>query len=30
VEFSDEEMEKLTSMTFGEFTQEANRRAAGK
>lgn len=30
VEFSDEEMEKLTAMTFGEFAQEANRRATGK
>ncbi|UED86255.1 acyl carrier protein [Streptomyces profundus] len=29
VEFSDEEMEKLAGMTFGEFTEEAKRRAAG-
>ncbi|MFJ5264899.1 acyl carrier protein [Streptomyces sp. NPDC088387] len=29
VEFSDEEMEKLTTMTLGEFTQEAKRRATG-
>ena len=27
VEFSDEEMEKLTDMTLGEFTEEAKRRA---
>lgn len=27
VEFSDEEMEKLTDMTLGEFTAEAKRRA---
>ncbi|MEN3584850.1 MULTISPECIES: acyl carrier protein [unclassified Streptomyces] len=30
VEFSDEEMEKLTGMTLGEFTKEAERRAAAK
>ncbi|MFM9499699.1 acyl carrier protein [Streptomyces galilaeus] len=30
VEFSDEEMEKLTAMTFGEFAQEVARRAAEK
>lgn len=29
VEFSDEEMEKLTDMTLGEFTAEARRRATG-
>ncbi|MGW1616080.1 acyl carrier protein [Streptomyces sp. NPDC002285] len=29
VEFSDAEMEKLTGMTLGEFTEEAKRRAAG-
>jgi acyl carrier protein len=29
VEFSGEEMEKLTGMTLGEFTAEAKRRAAG-
>lgn len=28
VEFSDEEMEKLPEMTFGEFAEEAARRAA--
>jgi acyl carrier protein len=27
VEFSDEEMEKLTDLTLGEFTAEAERRA---
>jgi acyl carrier protein len=30
VEFSDEEMEKLTDMTLGQFTEEAKRRAAEK
>ena len=29
VAFSDEEMEKLTDMTLGEFTNEARRRADG-
>jgi acyl carrier protein len=29
VAFSDEEMEKLTDMTLGEFTDEARRRADG-
>lgn len=29
VAFSDEEMEKLTDMTLGEFTAEARRRADG-
>jgi acyl carrier protein len=29
VAFSDEEMEKLTDMTLGEFTEEAKRRADG-
>ncbi|WP_018723640.1 acyl carrier protein [Salinispora fenicalii] len=30
VEFSDEEMEKLTDLDLGEFTKEVNRRAEAK
>jgi len=30
VEFSDEEMEKLTDLNLGEFTEEVNRRAEAK
>ncbi|MFF4957570.1 phosphopantetheine-binding protein [Streptomyces sp. NPDC001222] len=30
VEFSDEEMEKLPTMTFGEFAEEAARRAVAE
>lgn len=30
IEFSDDEMESLTTMTFGQFAEEAERRAAAR